>query len=364
MWKSRGALLGLEVSAELVGMKRSEQWEQLSAAPFFFQHKCVCATECGPLLDVRLNSTVVRLDICAVWGRRWLGRAGKAPSVRRETWAPCGTVPETGGLMEIQKDLGSAFILNVRHLLGWKENLRSWRKLCQLTDETVSLKVCTCVVCVVCVCTCADSVSVLILKAAPLSERRSVKWGYTLLPTHTKKMILIHRRPYSLKKPSNIGDICSTIICSSTPNHPLLPTQLQSLPPYQRYWSIQFPCVQTTPVWQSPVTTDDHFSPHTSMLCHTLAGEVQTHRPHRQNKPNTCLFRFLTTARKSTCVQSGPSLVDCWPPAGKHIPFNSPWNTPAYDPWLTQDVVNSDAHKNIPVAVMWKLSLTLCPPPP
>lgn len=52
--------------------------------------------------------------------------------------------------MEIQKDLGSAFILNVHHLLGWKENPQSWRKLCQLTDETAGVKrvcvrVCVCV---------------------------------------------------------------------------------------------------------------------------------------------------------------------------------------------------------------------------
>lgn len=39
-----------------------------------------------------------------------------------ETGAVCGMVPETGRLMEIQKDLGSAFILNVHHLAGWKEN--------------------------------------------------------------------------------------------------------------------------------------------------------------------------------------------------------------------------------------------------
>lgn len=38
--------------------------------------------------------------------------------------------------MEIQEDSGSAFILNFRHLLGWKEKRRSWRKLCRLTDET------------------------------------------------------------------------------------------------------------------------------------------------------------------------------------------------------------------------------------
>lgn len=96
--------------------------------------------------------------------------------------------------MEIQKDLGSAFILNGRHLLGWKENLRSWRKLCQMTDETVRRKVCVCVdVGVLDVCICADSVSVLILRAAPLSERRSVKWGYTHLCTDTEKnMTLIH----------------------------------------------------------------------------------------------------------------------------------------------------------------------------
>lgn len=50
--------------------------------------------------------------------------------------------------MEVQKDLGSAFILNVHHLLGWKENPWSWRKLCQLTDETVSVKMCVCVLCV------------------------------------------------------------------------------------------------------------------------------------------------------------------------------------------------------------------------
>lgn len=81
--------------------------------------------------------------------------------------------------MGIQQDLGSAFILNVHHLLGWKESPGSWGKLCQTTDETVNVKVCACA----CVCECpyanADSVSVLILKAALLSESRSVKWGYT-----------------------------------------------------------------------------------------------------------------------------------------------------------------------------------------
>lgn len=83
-------------------------------------------------------------------------------SVTAEKLEPrAGRVPETGGLMEIQKDLGSAFILNVRHLLGWKENLRSWRKLCQLTDETVSVKVCVCVLCVcMCVYLCRQCVSI------------------------------------------------------------------------------------------------------------------------------------------------------------------------------------------------------------
>lgn len=91
--------------------------------------------------------------------------------------------------MAIQKDLGSAFILNVHHLVGW-------RKLCQLTDQTLNVKVCTCV------CTCADSVSVLILKAAPHSESRSVKWGYTHLQTQQKKKhtALVHEKRHSLKE--------------------------------------------------------------------------------------------------------------------------------------------------------------------
>lgn len=65
----RGTLLGLEVSAESVGSKRSEQWEQLSSA--LSQLQSVCVSKCRPLLDVRLKSTAVRLDICALWLESW-----------------------------------------------------------------------------------------------------------------------------------------------------------------------------------------------------------------------------------------------------------------------------------------------------
>lgn len=129
IWKSRGrahrhpAGFGSSLSADLEGSIRSEQWEEQSEALLQFQ--CVCVSECVCII-------CVRLDICVLWreGSNYslgeeLGRLGQC----WETEAQCRTVPETGGLMEIQKDLGSAFILNVHHLVGWKENPLSWRKL-------------------------------------------------------------------------------------------------------------------------------------------------------------------------------------------------------------------------------------------
>lgn len=102
--------------------------------------------------------------------------------------------------MKIQEDSGSAFILNFHHLLGWKEHPRSWRKLCQLTDETASVegaRACFCVRGV-----CADSVSVLILKAAPLSESRSVTCGYTHLDARHKQKVVNTSRATQLTQNS------------------------------------------------------------------------------------------------------------------------------------------------------------------
>lgn len=69
---------------------------------------------------------------------------------------------DTSRMMEIHKDSGSAFNLNFHHLPCWKENHR--RKEC----------VCVCVRACVCPCACDTpcmrSVSVLILKVAPLSR--------------------------------------------------------------------------------------------------------------------------------------------------------------------------------------------------
>lgn len=147
--KARNPLLGLKISAELVESKRVRSASNcrslfFSAVLFFF---LLC--NCGPLL--RLNTAAVQLDICVLWMEGGdCGLVGKLEKLRHcwETWALCRTVPETGRLMEVQQDLGSAFIVNVRHLLGWKESPQSWRKLCQLTDETVNVNVCMCVMCV------------------------------------------------------------------------------------------------------------------------------------------------------------------------------------------------------------------------
>lgn len=62
--------------------------------------------------------------------------------------------------MEVHKDWGSAFNLNFHHLPCWKENHRG--------KECVSLPVFVRVCLIYHVC--ADSVSVLILKVAPLSR--------------------------------------------------------------------------------------------------------------------------------------------------------------------------------------------------
>lgn len=132
--------------------------------------------------------------------------------------------------MKIQKDLGSAFILNVPHLVGW-------RKLCQLIDQTLNVKVCVHMCVCVCVCTCADSVSVLILKAAPLSESRSVKWEYTHLQTQQKKnpknnpkTVLVHHK---IKLVAYKRQLQHHPMFQNAQN-PLLPTQMHSLPPYQK----------------------------------------------------------------------------------------------------------------------------------
>lgn len=123
-------------------------------------------------------------------------------------------VTETARLMEIQKNSRSAFILYVHHLLGWKESPRSWRKLCRPTDETASVGVCVYRVC-------ADSVSVSILKGAPLSER-PVKRGYTQ-DTQTpknqpkkekKKKVLIRYRPHGLNQILSEAPSCVPVFLS------------------------------------------------------------------------------------------------------------------------------------------------------
>lgn len=163
---------------------------------------------------------------------------------------------------------------------------------------------------------------------------------------------------------------------SSMPNHLLLSKQLQFTPPppCQWYWSIQFPCVQTTLVWWCPVTKDDHFSPHTLLVCHTVARTVPTFH-FTKASPTHVLFCFLTTALKSTSAQPGTFMIPQQPwstadlqkpsclkmnPVGLLCdPLSSPRNT-IYD-YLTQEVISRDAHDKIPVNEWKVLSLTSWP---
>lgn len=116
----------------------------------------------------------------------------------KETWALSRIVPETGGLMEIQKNLGSAFILNDRHLALLEKELADLEKTPSSDRWDSELRrVCTCFFFFLSLWTGADIVSVLILKASSLSVRRSVKWEYTHFFKRTHKWLQISQTPQS-----------------------------------------------------------------------------------------------------------------------------------------------------------------------
>lgn len=69
VWERSGTLLGLEVSAAVGEDEKSERWEQASAVPSFGSN-VLAQVNVDVCVDVRLNSTAVRLDICALCSKK------------------------------------------------------------------------------------------------------------------------------------------------------------------------------------------------------------------------------------------------------------------------------------------------------
>lgn len=264
--------------------------------------------------------------------------------------------------MKIQEDSGSAFILNFHHLLGWKEHPRSWRKLCQLTDETASVERARALACFCARGVCADSVSVLILKAAPLSESRSVTCGYTHLDGAAQTKSGCHLESHAARTELFVSNhICSTILCSRMRNRSLLPTQL-SPPPVLLIHAVSMSTDPGLVMLSFTMMTTSLLIPRCFVTQGAGAGTFHIAQINRTH----VLFCFLTTAHKSTFAQPRPFIIPAQPRCAADLQKSFCTQTrasrvspcivlvklqPICDLSMTQEVISRDEHNKIPVSV-------------